>query len=164
MTFSFWYKSESTTAGRVLNVAAWHTWGAGANRWFELLITDGYLSGTKVEIWAYGYNTNRVDFYPGQPDANLNWRNLVISFSNGTGTAYMDGVSFGSDAGAFTDFDGASNHSTFWLGRGRNYHYNNANSYTYKDCQIGQFHAWEKALTAAEVKANFNAHRGRYGV
>ena len=164
MTFSFWYKSESTTAGRVLNVAAWHTWGAGANRWFEMLITDGYSSGSKVEIWAYGYNTTRNDFYPGQPDANLNWRNLVISFSNGTGTAYMDGVSFGSDAGAFTDFDGADNHSTFWLGRGRNYHYNNANSYTYKDCQIGQFHAWEKALTAAEVKANFNAHRGRYGI
>ncbi len=162
MTFSFWYKSESTTAGRVLNVAAWHA--SSPNRWFEMLITDGYSSGAKVEIWAYGYNTSRNDFYPGQPDANLNWRNLVISFSNGTGTAYMDGVSLGSDAGAFTDFDGADNHSTFWLGRGRNYHYNNANSYTYKDCQIGQFHAWEKALTAAEVKANFNAHRGRYGI
>ena len=162
MTFSFWYKSESSTAGRVLNVAAWYT--SSPNRWFEMLITDGYSSGAKVEIWAYGYNTTRNDFYPGQPDANLNWRNLVISFSNGTGTAYMDGVSFGSDAGAFTDFDGASNHSTFWLGRGRNYHYNNANSYTYKDCQIGQFHTWEQPLTAAQVKANFNAHRGRYGV
>jgi hypothetical protein len=168
MTFSFWYKSESTTAGRVLNVAAWHTWGAGANRWFELMITDNY--GTNLlEIWAYGYNTTREDFlptagYPNYPAATLNWRNITISFSNGTGTCYLDGVLQGSDAGAFTDFDGADNHSTFWLGRGRNYHYNNANSYTYKDCQIGQFHVWEKALTAAEVKANFNAHRGRYGI
>jgi hypothetical protein len=166
MTFSFWYKSESTAHGRVLNVAAWHA--SSPNRWFELMITDNY--GTNLlEIWAYGYNTTRNDFlpttgYPNYPAATLNWRNIIISFSNGTGTCYLDGVLQGSDAGAFTDFDGASNHSTFWLGRGRNYHYNNANSYTYKDCQIGQFHAWEKALTAAEAKANFNAHRGRYGI
>jgi hypothetical protein len=166
MTFSFWYKSESTTAGRVLNVAAWHA--SGASRWFELMITDNYATNM-LEIWAYGYNTTRNDFlpttgYPNYPAATLNWRNITISFSNGTGTCYLDGVLQGTDAGAFTDFDGASNHSTFWLGRGRNYHYNNANSYTYKDCQIGQFHVWEKALTAAETKANFNAHRGRYGI
>ena len=166
MTFSFWYKSESTTAGRVLNVAAWHA--SGASRWFELMITDNYATNM-LEIWAYGYNTTRNDFlpttsYPNYPAATLNWRNITISFSNGTGTCYLDGVLQGSDAGAFTDFDGASNHSTFWLGRGRNYHYNNASSYTYKDCQIGQFHVWEKALTAAEAKANFNAHRGRYGI
>lgn len=106
------------------------------------------------KVGVMGYNN---DFYPtsGANITNNVWH-YVGAVANGTGTitTYVDGVQ--DNVGNITysttgqnNFVGKSNH---------------AGAESYWNGNIGVVHYYNKALTAAEVKQNFNALKGKFGL
>jgi hypothetical protein len=83
-----------------------------------------------------------------------NWFHVVATYTSGSRILYINGVAVNSDAQTGTI---ATNSGGMTIGEygGAGYRYNGL---------IGAVRVYNRALTAAEVLLNFNAHRGRYGV
>ena len=92
--------------------------------------------------------------------SNNTWYNLVLTVSpNGTGQdlkAYTDGDLINSSTSS-SSFLWDGDIADLYLGVG----YTSARHFTGK---IAAFQIYDKTLTAAQIKANFNAHRRRFGV
>ena len=144
--------------------------------WFNTSIT----SGTRTIIGRGGINTlNEIDLIFGYADPfrlvarfagpsnqilytwpieNANkWKNAVMTIKNNgatrTNTLYIDGVSVGST----TSSNIISSYSeNFYVGRIEDGRYFSGN--------ISQVSIYNRALTADEIKKNFEATRGRYGI
>jgi hypothetical protein len=81
------------------------------------------------------------------------WQQVALSFSSGTATFYVNGVSIGSSSinSPLSHFGNSA--------VGNNLVASNA-----FDGRISIFRLYRNTLTAAEVLQNFNAHRSRYGI
>jgi hypothetical protein len=85
------------------------------------------------------------------------WYNLVLTYNGTTATAYVNGVSVGSNTigwsapGASTFFAIMSQDATNMTG-----------STAYASGSVGAFSVYNRALTAAEIVQNYNALSGRY--
>ena len=102
--------------------------------------------------WAPGMTTVATS------SQNLNaWYNLVLTYNGTTATAYVNGVSVGSNTigwsapGASTFFAIMSQDGTNMTG-----------TTAYASGSVGAFSVYNRALTAAEIVQNYNALSGRY--
>jgi hypothetical protein len=86
------------------------------------------------------------------------WYNLVITYSSTLATAYVNGVSVGTSATAWSA-PGASTFMALMAIDGTN-----MGTTAYASGSLGAFMVYNRALTADEVTTNFNALRGRYGI
>ena len=85
------------------------------------------------------------------------WYNLVITYNGTTATAYVNGVSVGSSAIAWS----APGANTFFALMSQDAT-NMSGTTAYASGSIGAFSVYNRALTAAEVAQNYNALRSRY--
>lgn len=85
-----------------------------------------------------------------------NWNNVVVTFASGATKFYINGNLDSSPTAAFTSF--LPGGSILKIARRA---FNTASIYSGK---IGNVSIYSRVLTAAEVKQNFAALRGRYGV
>jgi hypothetical protein len=83
-----------------------------------------------------------------------NWFNVVGTFTSGSRILYINGVQVNSDSPTGTI---ETNTAGLRIGsyNSNGYHYNG---------DIGVVRVWTYALSAREVKQNFNALRGRFGI
>ena len=167
ITFSIWYRVESTAVKNVMNMAIWRS---NAN-FFEWGIRDPYSSTPiSIENWAYSdLNYVRNDWDWGtNPESTVNeWKNVTTTLNAGTGYGYLNGTQItaaGGDTYSWTPWSTALYQAGFYLATGAFYHHNSAALSSYCDCQIAMAHLWNRALTAAEVLQNYNAHKSRFGL
>lgn len=85
------------------------------------------------------------------------WYNLVITYSNSSATAYVNGVSVGTSATTWT----APGSQTFMALMAPTS--TNMGTNSYASGNIGAFMVYNRALNSDEIQTNFNALRGRYG-
>jgi hypothetical protein len=110
-------------------------------------------------VIKFGQWTGAADTVIATSTQSLNaWYNLVITYNGTTATAYVNGVSVGtnniswSSPGASTFFPLMAIDST------------NMGTTGYASGSVGAFMAYNRGLSADEVANNFNALRRRYGI
>ena len=114
----------------------------GSNqRLYSALITADNPAPFGIQNSAWGL--------PSSADTSK-WYHQALVMDSGTARAYYDGIAAGTKS--YTSYTLPGN--TRAGGR---------SSYIW-DGQIASFAIYDKALSAAEIKANFNAHRRRFGV
>jgi hypothetical protein len=86
------------------------------------------------------------------------WYNLVITYNGTIATAYVNGVSVGSNTIGWTS-PGANTFMALMAIDGTN-----MGTGAYASGSLGQFMVYNRALSADEIATNFNALRGRYGI
>ena len=129
-------------------------------------ITIPVSKNTLSSPHLYGY----IQYYNGQlrfyaPGNNLTvnwgslstntWYHIVLTVDGAWHVAYKNGVQISSQASSLGLFTGEYN---VQLGR-----YGNGSPYIYNGL-INSFQIYNRALTASEVKANFNAVKSRFGI
>lgn len=115
---------------------------------------------TSLDACLYGASYN-VYFHGGgggttTPIPSLQWVQLVFTYTSGTIAVYFNGVSQPL-TGVTTGYN-ITNTSALWIGQyigGGNYFLNG---------NIPIMNVYNRALSAEEVKQNFNALRGRFGI
>ena len=119
----------------------------GWQTWFD----DG------AERILFGTSTDTVHIYP---DVNLTanlqintWYNLTYTLSGTTAIGYVNGVSIGS--GTYTSTLTSGTGDLWILGD---------NGGEISSCYCSYASVYNRALTAAEIRQNFNALRGRFSI
>jgi hypothetical protein len=80
------------------------------------------------------------------------WKHLVLTFSGGAGTLYINGSSVLSAV-----YNISNNASNLFIGA-------EANANQYAACNIAQVLVYNRAITASEVLQNYNSTKKRYGL
>lgn len=156
-TLSSWFKSSVTTTYQML-FSKETTAGTPWNYRLFLNQSSGSIQAdiaiTNVNYNSLGGSTNLCDGV---------WHNAVFVRSVALDTLYLyvDGVSVGSITDTTTGT--MSNNQNCWIGLSAYTGASATGSYPMNG-QIGQSLIYNIALTATQVKQNFNAMRGVYGV
>lgn len=157
-TLSSWFKSSVTTTYQML-FSKETTAGTPWNYRFYLNLSDGFLVGDingNATSSSIVKNTNMCDGV---------WHNGVFVRSVAADTLYLyiDGVLATSITDTTTGL--MANNQNCWIGKSAYTGGGGGASGSYPmNGQIGQSLIYNTALTATQVKQNFNAMRGVYGV
>ena len=147
-TLGFWMKSDASVEGRGV---------------------IEYGGTSYAIIAAYRLKTNSARFYFGTIGAtnsltltsvNLadnNWHYVVQTYDGTNARVYVDGNLELDDSSTFSGNLRPSANNTLRMGRW-------VSSGTYQDMELASVKVYNKALTASEIKQNFNALRGRFGI
>ncbi len=155
-TISLWFKSSQTTGGTLFGQTN-NSNPITASGYVPVIYlkTDGSI---RIEPFWTGNAGNSIESSSGLNDNN--WHNIITTFNSGTNQLYIDGSYVSQRAGlnlvSFT--------STYYyfVGAGREGNRNLGTDVF--SGNISNFSFYNKALSGAEVKQNYNALRGRYGI
>ena len=146
VTLSVWVKFDNVSNNRAL-IAKRSGTGSGSY-WLYVsslneIMFDTYQGSTQNR------QTHTYNFSTGT------WYNITATYSSLAKVIYVNGSSVNSTSGgnALTSVNTS-------MGIGRDSY----NAQYYLDGKISNVQIYNKGLTAAEVKQNFNAYRGRYGI
>ncbi len=140
-TWSCWFKSNSIATEQLL----FSTVNASATNGFQIEIYQSkmlmavYPAGT----WAFANTTL----------SSNTWYHLCVTYSGGSITYYLNGVSDGTTSRTFTASNGPTYISSWAYSAGY-----------FVNGYISSVLFYNTALTASKISQNFNALRGRYGV
>lgn len=154
-TISLWFKTATSNDGTLFGQQSATTvpTGVGIGGWCPVI----YLSGGKIRaepFWT-GNLSNGI-FSPTNLNDNV-WHNVQTTFSSGTHMLYIDGIYTGQQ----TVGQSAFGPYYYLIGAGYASGRGSSNFFT---GSISTLSFYNIALTASEVRQNFNAMRGRYGV
>jgi hypothetical protein len=149
-TFGVWAirLGNSTTAIGGLVGNLWHTSFTGASIYF--------LNNNTSVVVQTADGTTRTSYTLTNPVSNLNWANYVLINNAGMVSVYVNGILIDSRVRNISP----SSTRPITIGRW-------AGSYLSEyvlNGKISNTQVYNKALTEAEVKQNFEALRGRYGI
>ena len=142
-TVEVWFNPDTTSGTNTL----YGPHANGHDNWLDF--------STTVRLFAtQSSDTNNFSITGGSISAG-NWYQAVAIIDGTTATLYVDGSQVATTTKAFTIGSWSGNAS---IGR------RGSLSQNYANAQIGVVRVYNKALTAAEVKQNFNSERNRFGV
>lgn len=168
-TFSFNGSSDYITTGftrgtlgNMLTMFAWYKYTGTSGRGYTPIF-GGLEPGTGTEFFI-GKNTGNTNiglqdgnyngsFVTGSNAFDGNWHNIAYTYDNGTGKIYLDGIL--KNTGSFTKCNDAEQIVIGYESEGAGYYFLG---------NISNVSIYNRALSANEVKQNFNATRGRYGI
>ncbi len=131
--------------------------------WARTSSPGGSFRGIVAKQFAYGifYADSTFVAYDWQASATRSsginiadgvWKHLVLTFSGGAGTLYLNGTSV-----LNTVYNISNNSYNLFIGA-------EANAGQYAACNIAQALVYNRALSAAEILQNYNATKRRYGL
>ena len=135
-TLSIWYNKETTSTGGIFEITP------GNNSGSPILIlqqNSASLSWLLLDGWRMTV-----------PVSINTWYNVVLTYSSNQYKTYINGVLSGSFSGGLSSINGS-----LIIGSGYP---------TFSKEKVSAFHVYNRALTQAEITANFNALKGRYGL
>ena len=152
VSWSFWYRSSSDTAQALMS--------KGSSTFFKLTVGPSTATLTNELITIIGEdNGNRVGYISTNRNElfDNNWHNIVFTAQPSFYKLYLDGrdlsltVGLGNNNGNITNAG-----SSFFIGTNSTSEYVNGN--------ISHVQIYNRALSASEIKNNFEATRDRYGI
>lgn len=159
-TISVFFKSSQTTGGPILVQQNTNN-PSSASAYVPVIYlrSDGYI---RYEPFWTGSGNNFI-----LSSSSLNndiWHNIVATYDSGTCNLYVDGI-FNSTLSGLS----LSSFTTtyyYFISAGESLGGSNGRSLgtNYFSGDIANFVFYENALTEAEIKQNFEALRGRYGI
>jgi hypothetical protein len=154
LTISVWFKTTST--GIILGQQNNPT-PNGANGYIPAIYVDtnGLLRTT---CFYSGFIQTSVS---SSAVNNGAWNNITVTFSSGTQTSYLNGISYATLSQTQQSYSATY---YYFLGSGQGTNWTNFPASPYLNGSISNFSYYNRALTAAEVQQNFNATRSRFGI
>ena len=146
VTLSVWVKFDNVSNNRAL-IAKRSGTGSGSY-WLYVSASNEILFDT-YQGSTQNRQTHIYNFSTGT------WYNITATYSSSAKVIYVNGSSVNSTSGG-----NALTSVNTDIGIGRDSY----NAQYYLDGKISNVQIYNKGLTAAEVKQNFNALRGRYGI
>jgi len=148
ITIDMWINPTS-----IVNIGGVVTLGTGAAEQYAVWTsTSGnklVLSTNWPNTWYQGFTTTAL--------TNGSWQHMCCTFASGTWTWYRNGVSDGTGTFAISTFPTVASGYVV-IGD------NHPGGQEYFDGKIGPIKIYNRVLTAAEIRQNFNAYRGRFGI
>lgn len=144
-----------------ITAEAWVYVSSAGVDWVRIIGTGGNTGNRTFGLWYASdrkllwqrYGTADPSIYPTSPILQLNTWHHVAATTNGSSHAlYLDGVSIGTNTAAGP-----------WSASKEAVTIGFAGFHTYHNGRISNARLYNRALTDAEIKQNFNAHRGRFG-
>jgi hypothetical protein len=89
------------------------------------------------------------------------WNNITATFSSGTQTSYLNGISYATLSQTQQSYSATY---YYFLGTGRGANWTNFPASPYLNGSISNFSYYNRALSASEIQQNFNATRSRFGI
>ena len=131
--------------------------------WARASSPGSSFRGIVAKQFAYGifYADSTFVAYDWQASASRSsginiadgvWKHLVLTFSGGAGTLYLNGTSVLSAV-----YNISNNSYNLFIGA-------EANAFQYASCNIAQVLVYNRAITASEVLQNYNSTKKRYGL
>mgnify|MGYP000399706652 CR=1 FL=1 len=131
--------------------------------WARTSSAGGGFRGIVAKQFAYGifYNDNVFVAYDWQASATRSsainiadgsWKNVVLTFSGGTGNLYLNGSLVSTHT-----YNISNNLSNLFIGA-------EANANQYAACNIAQVLVYNRVLSVQELLQNYNATKRRYGL
>ena len=161
-TIEAWVYFSATPSINPYSICATSGSGTDIGMYFVQTVTDNYLNCTMYN----GNRTSTANF--GNSTGALtqnNWNHAAVTFdsSSKTATYYINGVSSGSSSQSSYSYSSSNPNNTLQIGR---YVYSSGSIMSgYYNGRISTVKIYkEKALAASEIKQNFNAARGRFGI
>jgi len=153
-TFSIWFKTSST--GIILGQQESATPGGGGGYVPAIYVASNGTLNTSC-FWS-GVTTTAAT---SSVVNDGNWKNITVTFSSGSQISYLNGSSYSTITKTQTFY--ATNYYYF-LGSGSIASWPNAPASAYFNGNIANILYYNRALSEAEIRQNFNALRGRYGI
>ena len=151
ITCEAWIRPTKATLSGTIRGAA-----ISATNSMYLGIIDSVDGGvTHALHWANQTSVNRLYSWTGNVPNN-GWSHIVGTYDGATTRAYLNGVQVYSEAQTGTIPDATYYIGTYGQGIGDGVHDFHGS--------ISQAKIYNRALTATEVRQNFNANRGRFGI
>jgi hypothetical protein len=152
-TFSIWFKTLST--GIILGQQNTSTPNSATGYVPAIYVgTDGKLYTSC--FWGGAVSNQSIS--PVAVDDG-NWYNITVTFSSGSQISYLNGVSYATLAKTQTSY---SSTYYYFLGSGSGSSWTNFPASPYFNGSISNALYYTKALTAAEIRQNYNALKPRY--
>jgi hypothetical protein len=152
VTWSFWYKSSSDTEQVLIS--------KGSSTFFKLTIGPSTITLTNELITIIGEdNGNRVGYITTNRNELFDnrWHHIVFTSQPSFYKLYLDGRDLALTVGAGSNNGNLTNAgSSFFIGTNTVSEFLNGN--------IGQVQIYNRALSATEIRQNYNATRKRYGI
>ena len=144
LTWSLWVNPSTAGNGDILNMQS----GVGWNMCPFWSTTQRFYA----KVWNTATISALSTYTTGQ------WYELCLTYNHSTTTStfYINGVSQGTSAGAYSG-SGVSNFFGIGLAGSQA-------TATYFNGKVSNLNIYSKALSQAEVTQNFDAIRGRYGI
>jgi len=167
-SFSFNGSSNSLHFGNIssnftsnLTVEAVVRLNAGPSDWVRIVGTGGNSGNRTFGLWYsisrtllwQRYGAGDPSIQPANVLATGTWYHIAATTSGANHTVYLNGDSVGTGSG-----------SGPWAASGENVTVGYAGFHTYLNGNVPVVRLYNRALTAAEIKQNFNSLRGRYGI
>ena len=156
-TIEIWYRFTSSE-GNVFANGGLFTQGADGDWNTSVGSNKGLVLGANDIVYHTG-STQVWNSYSNVPSQN-NWHQFVFTLDSGTGKVLMDGAT--SEIYSATNFQSTYSNPNGLYGIGLADKYSNYRGEFIGDISI--FRVYNTVLTAAEVKQNYNAIKGRYGI
>lgn len=118
-----------------------------------------FETGGTFYFRTIGISTQDLTFTTATYVTAGTWNHIVCTYGTGTKTCYVNGVQVAQQTG----LTGTISTNSSGMSIGAYGGYSGAHSY-YFNGSIGTTKVYNKALTPGEVKQNFDATRGRYGI
>jgi len=128
----------------------WIIWEGSSSQGTSQLISIGVTSG-KVEVAHWSNDT----IFSNSPINFGNFQNITVTFNGSIERIYINGINTDNKSTTLNISDGA-----WYLGSAAAA----AGSYNFLNCKIAQVSVYNKSLSAAEIRKNFEAVKGRYGL
>lgn len=129
--------------------------------WFQFFVTGGNKIYNRFGYYDNGTTRNEVS---GSTNIGTDWTHVAVTFENGVGqkiyvNGELDGLNTDGNPFALT----GGSRGPRYLGRADNNAF--GSNPAYFNGQIANFKGYsDRALDANEIKKNYNATRGRYGI
>jgi len=154
-TFSIWFKTSST--GIILGQQNNPTPNAASGYVPAIYVgTDGLLYTSC--FWGGSTGNQSVSLSSVN---NGSWNNITVTFASNSQISYLNGVSYATLSKTQTNY---SSTYYYFLGSGQGASWTNFPASPYLNGSISNFSYYNRALTASEIRQNYNATKGRYGL
>jgi hypothetical protein len=155
-TINLWFNSTQTNGGTLLGQQNTSN-PSSASGWVPVIYlrADGLI---RIEPFWTGSTSNFILSSSALNDSN--WHNIATTFDSGVNKLYIDSIYNTQQTGkTLTSFT-----STYYYILGAGHAAARSLGSNYFSGNISNFNFYNRALTATEVKQNFEALRGRYGI
>tara|TARA_B100000427_G_scaffold320713_1_gene320371 strand:- start:172 stop:915 length:744 start_codon:yes stop_codon:yes gene_type:complete len=163
LTIEFWFNADDLPANGGDSQYSQVLWGGGGERFFVLFgdSLDDKEVGVRTNMGSWispvGSGANSID--------NNTWYNVIITYDSSSGfVLYLNGDQKSTSSTTGTITNGTHDTSNRLIGCLSDNTSSSALLDRFFDGKISICRIYDTVLTAAEVKQNFDAHKGRFGL
>ena len=159
-TFEMWVRCTAASGNQMFFTSHYNNNGIPSGIMCGISSDVGFTGGARRYYFATYFNSSLQSVSNIDPASNTNlWINIAGTWNGTTKLLYLNGNQIATQTPGLTSHSQLNN---FYLGNDADQIANNIFTNSVLSGNVASFKFYNKALTAAEIKQNYNAVNGRY--